>query len=131
MKRARLLFVACTLAYAAVLVALAFVQWEAGAACPWFWSVLAFIPMGLLLELALGRRRWWAAIGFGVLGAAWIEAAQAIWMPPGYGRFEDAAWASAGVLLGVLLGAVTLRSMHSHESFSIVTDGGSREIPSP
>jgi hypothetical protein len=111
------------------LAGLGFVQWGESGEHSWYWAVIAFLPAGLLLQLALGPRRWWAAIGFGVLGAAWIEAGQAIWMPLGYGRVEDAAWGSLGIVLGVILGALVLRSMRSHESFRIVTEGGRREIP--
>jgi hypothetical protein len=128
-KRARPAIVAITLGYAALLAGLAFVHWNATGEHFWYWSVIGFVPLGLLLQLSLGPRRWWAAIGFGVLGAAWIEAAQAIWMPLGYGRVEDAAWGALGVLLGVVLGALVLRSMRSHESFRIVAESGSREIP--
>lgn len=129
MNRARPVIVVITLAYAAALAVLGFVHWDKGSDCPWFWPVLAFLPAGILLQLSLGPRRWWAAIGFGVLGAAWIEAAQAIWMPLGYGRFEDAAWGGLGTVLGVAIGAVILRSMHSHEPSRLVTEGGRREIP--
>jgi glycopeptide antibiotics resistance protein len=128
-KRVRPILVVATLGYAGVLAGLAFVRWSNGAECPWYWAVIAFAPAGILLQLSLGPRRWWAAIGFGVLGAAWIEAAQSIWMPLGYGRFEDVAWGALGITIGVLIGALVLRSMRSHESFSIVTEAGSREIP--
>lgn len=123
------MLVGVTLGYALVLAALGFVHWEKGADCPWYWPLIAFVPAGVLLQLALGPRRWWAAVGFGVLGAAWIEAAQAIWMPLGYGRFEDAAWGAAGSAIGVAIGATVLRLMRSHESFRLVTEAGRREIP--
>lgn len=129
MQRSRPVFVAITLGYGAVLAGLGFVEWGDTGEVSWYWAVIAFIPLGLLLQLALGPRRWWAAIAFGVLGAAWIEAAQAIWMPLGYGRVEDAAWASLGVVVGVIVGAMVLRSMRSHESFRIVAESGGREIP--
>lgn len=129
MKRARPAIVVITLGYAGLLAGLGFVQWGAIGDHAWYWAVVAFLPLGLLLQLSLGPRRWWAAIGFGVLGAAWIEAAQAIWMPLGYGRVEDAAWGALGIVAGVILGALVLRSMRSHESFRIVTEGGRREIP--
>ena len=129
MIRARPLFVVLTLGYAGVLAGLAFVRWEHGADCPWYVNVIAFIPAGFLLQLALGRRRWWAALGFGVLGAAWIEAAQSIWMPLGYGRVEDAAWGAVGAAIGVTAGALVLKSVRSHEPPRIVTEAGRREIP--
>jgi glycopeptide antibiotics resistance protein len=120
---------ALTGTYLTVIVVLAFVHWQHGAACPWYLNVLFFAPVGVLLTLLFGRRRWLIAIAFGVLGAAWIEAAQAIWMPEGYGRVEDTFWGAVGVFVGVASTLILLRLMRSHGSFRIVTDGGHREIP--
>ena len=63
---------------------------------------LFFLPVGVLLTLAFSPHRWLVAVAFGVLGAAWIEAAQAIWMPEGYGRVEDTFWGAIGVTAGVV-----------------------------
>ncbi len=115
--------------YLGVIVVLAFVRWQEGADCPWYLDVLAFLPVGALLTLLFGRRRWLVAVAFGVLGAAWIEAAQAIWMPEGYGRVEDTFWGSIGVVGGVIIVLTARRLMRSHGSLSIVTEGGRREIP--
>jgi hypothetical protein len=87
------------------------------------------VPVGALLTLLFGRRRWLIAVAFGVLGAAWIEAAQAIWMPEGYGRVEDTFWGALGVIAGVAAVLIVQRLMRSHGSFRIVTEGGRREIP--
>lgn len=118
-----------TVAYLTATVLLAFVHWTQGAECPWFVNVLFFVPVGALLTLLFGARRWIVAIAFGVLGAAWIEAAQAIWMPEGYGRVEDTLWGSIGVVVGSLAVVFVRKSMRSHNSFSLMTEGGSREIP--
>lgn len=72
----------------------------------WCWVVLAFLPVGTLLLLLMGRRRWWAAIAFGALGAAWLEAAQSVWMPVGYADAVDVVWGSTGVAAGVLVAFV-------------------------
>lgn len=117
------MLVILTLGYAAVLAVLAFVVWDSGSDSPWYWPLISFVPAGFLLQLALGPRRWWAAIGFGVLGAAWIEAAQAIWMPLGYGRVEDAIFGSAGAALGVGLGALLLHATRVHDPLSFATEG--------
>ena len=116
-------------AYLGVVVVLAFIPWRYGAECPWYLDVLFFAPVGILLTLLFGRRRWLVAVAFGVLGAAWIEAAQAIWMPEGYGRVEDTLWGGFGVLLGIASVLVVLKLMRSHGSFRIVTEAGTREIP--
>jgi hypothetical protein len=115
--------------YLAVIVLLAFVPWRHGAECPWYLSLLFFLPVGVLLTLAFTPHRWLVAVAFGVLGAAWIEAAQAIWMPEGYGRVEDTFWGAFGVIAGVAAVLILLRSIRSHGSFRIVTEAGHREIP--
>ena len=133
MRHSKQVVVGVAVAYCAAVVVLGFVPWSLGTACPWYVSVLFFLPVGALLGLVVGPRRWWAAVVFGVLGVAWVEAAQTIWMPTGYGRVEDAGWGSLGIVAGVA-GALGIRrlvrrSMRSHEPFRIVTEAGSREIP--
>lgn len=115
------------------LIALTFVPGSATVRNFWLWPFVAFVPVGIILCAIMGHRRWWVAVGFGVLGAAWIEAAQSIWMPEGYADLGDMFWGSLGVIVGVALVAVLTipraRSMRSHESHRIVAQAGSREIP--
>jgi hypothetical protein len=133
MRTGRFVFTTVSALYFGSLVGLAFVPGSASNRVFWLWPLLAFVPVGILLLLLVGRRRWWAAIGFGVLGAAWIEAAQSVWMPVGYAEAVDVFWAGAGVVTGVMIAlAVTgpqRRSMRVHESHRIVAHSGSREIP--
>jgi glycopeptide antibiotics resistance protein len=65
------------------------------------WSLVGFLVLGVLLTILSSPRRWWVALGFGVLGAAWIEAAQSVWRPPGYASIADLALGVLGVSLGV------------------------------
>lgn len=99
----------------------------------WIVSLVLFVPVGLLLTLMMGRRRWWVAVGFGVLGAAWVEAAQRVWMPEGYASVDDILASSAGAVIGVGIGVVALtmalKAAHSHGSPRLVAQGGRREIP--
>lgn len=133
MSRARLPLTVISALYFGGLIGLAFVPGSAANRASWAWPLGLFVPVGLLLVLLLGKHRWWAAMGFGVLGAAWVEAAQSIWMPAGYADAMDVVWASSGAILGVVVGAGILtaqrKSMRSHEVPSIVTQSGSREIP--
>lgn len=119
--------------YFGALIGLTFMTGSGSPRSWWYWPFILFVPVGVLLLLMFGRRRWWVAIGFGVLGAAWIEAAQVIWMPDGYASVVDLAWASAGVIVGVILALIVTiphrKSMRSHESHRIVAQAGSREIP--
>lgn len=105
------------------------VSWSAA----WAMCFVLFIPVGLLLTLLMGRRRWWVAVGFGVLGAAWVEAAQRVWMPEGYASVDDILASSAGAIVGVAIGVLVitlkLRAVRSHGAPRIVAQGGRREIP--
>jgi glycopeptide antibiotics resistance protein len=142
--------------YFGALVGLAFVPGSAANRSFWFWPFAAFVPVGILLLLLLGRRRWWAAMAFGVLGSAWIEAAQSVWMPVGYAETWDVVWSAAGGVAGVLFAYLLTpprrrpvtrtadsgpgysptspaispsKSMHTHGSPRIVSQAGNREIP--
>jgi glycopeptide antibiotics resistance protein len=133
MSRARLMLCVVAALYFGALVGLAFLPGTAANRASPLWPFLLFVPAGILLVLLLGTRRWWSAMSFGVLGAAWVEAAQTLWMPPGYADAWDVVWASTGVVVGVsgiVIGArMQRRSMRSHEAPSIVAQAGHREIP--
>jgi hypothetical protein len=133
MRRRRFILSVVAALYFGAIVGMAFVPGSATNRADWYWPLAAFVPVGVLLLLLVGRRRWWAAMAFGMLGAAWIEAAQSVWMPVGYATAMDVVWGSAGATAGVLiaLAATAPRrpSMRSHEPHRIVTQAGSREIP--
>lgn len=119
--------------YFGALIGMTFMTGSGSPRAWWFWPFIFFIPVGVLLIMLMGPRRWWVALGFGVLGAAWIEAAQVIWMPEGYASVIDMLWGSAGVVVGVVLAllvALTQRnSIRSHESHRMMSQSGNREIP--
>jgi len=119
--------------YFGALVGLTFVPGSAANRQLWVWPFFAFVPVGILLVMLLGRRRWWAAAAFVVLGSAWIEAAQSVWMPAGYAELADIVWASsggiAGIVVAVILTAPRRRSIRAHEPHRIVAQSGRREIP--
>ena len=133
MRTRRLLLSFVAALYLGTLVALTFMQGPSAARAPWIWPFGAFVPVGVLLLLLLGRRRWWEALAFSVLGSAWIEAAQMIWMPEGYAKPSDVLFSSVGALFGILVAELLTsprrRSMHAHESPRVVPQSGSREIP--
>lgn len=95
-----------TVVYLALLVFATFMPSSESARAQWFWPMIAFVPVGVLLLLLLGRRRWWAAFAFSLLASVWIEAAQSAWMPPGYAKLSDVAWSAAGALVGVGIAAM-------------------------
>lgn len=130
MRRSRLVLKAITALYVLVIIVLAFVPGASDLRMAWFWPFVAFIPAGVMLTLLLGRHRWWVAVGFGVLGAAWVEAAQTVWMPPGYADLDDVLWATIGVATGVLIAVIaTSPGRRSHDSPRQVTQAGRRDIP--
>lgn len=65
------------------------------------WALITFIGVGMLLTVMSTPRRWWVALGFGLLGAAWIEAAQSVWRPAGYASIADLAFGALGTVIGV------------------------------
>ncbi len=68
-----------------------------------------FALASVLLVLLLGRRRWWVALGFAVLGSSWIEAAQSVWMPPGYALMTDVIAGTIGATVGALVTLAAVR----------------------
>ena len=118
--------------YFGTIIGLTFVPGSAANRVFWFWPFATFVPVGILLLLLLGRRRWWAALAFSALGAAWVEAAQSIWMPVGYAEAIDVVWATSGAVAGIAIAFVLTsprrRSMRPHEAPRIVPQAGSREI---
>lgn len=133
MRARRYLLTGIAAVYFGALVGLTFVPGSASNRAMWIWPFVAFVPVGILLLLLLGRRRWWAAVAFAVLGSAWIEAAQSVWMPQGYAELWDMLWATLGAAAGVLLASALTsakaRSMRAHELPRIVAQSGHREIP--
>lgn len=65
------------------------------------WALVVFIGVGVLLTALSSPRRWWVALGFGWLGAAWIEAAQSVWRPAGYASIMDLVFGAVGTVVGV------------------------------
>lgn len=43
-------------------------------------SFLVWLGAGVLLTFATKPSRWWVCLGFLCLGAAWVEAGQAVWL---------------------------------------------------
>ena len=119
--------------YFGALIGLAFVPGSLANRVSWVWPLAAFVPVGIFLVLLLSRRRWRAAVAFGVLGSAWIEAAQTVWMPVGYAEAIDLVWASSGAVVGVAIAVVFTiprrTSLRSHEPHRIVPHPSNREIP--
>ncbi|MGV8912378.1 MAG: VanZ family protein [Rhodoglobus sp.] len=105
MFRSRFVVAVCAALYFALLVSLAFVTAPGGNNRFWMWTTVAFIPVGAFLVCMFGRHRWWVALAFSVVAAAWLEAAQTVWMPAGYANVVDILLAGFGAAIGVAAAA--------------------------
>ncbi len=133
MSPRRVTLTAVAALYFVVVIGLAFVPGSVLNRMSWLGSVGPFVPVGILLLLLLGPRRWWAAIAFAALGAAWIEAGQSVWMPAGFAEAGDVALGTLGAAFGVAVATVLAsrrsRTVRSDDSHRIVPQAGSKEIP--
>ena len=129
----RVVLLSVTVVYLGLLVVATFLPNSVPSQVHWFWPVVAFLPVGVLLLLVLGRRRWWAALAFSVVAAVWIEAAESAWLPAGYADIRDVAAASLGALAGVaiatMLTAPRSRVRRAHEPHRVVLQAKTKEIP--
>lgn len=66
-------------------------------------NLVLFIPVGIFFVLLLGRKRWFWAILFGLVGACWIELAQFLWLPERIADVRDVVSNGIGIVVGVLL----------------------------
>jgi apolipoprotein N-acyltransferase len=132
MNRKRLVTNLVAAVYFGALAGIAFMPFSAAEDGPrWGWSLAIFVPVGALLLLLMGRRRWWAAFGFGVLGTAWIEAAQSVWVPQ-RADIVDLLAGCLGVAVGVLLAFVLIgarKSVHSHDAYRVMSQSGNGHVP--
>ncbi|MBH0129399.1 VanZ family protein [Salinibacterium sp. NK8237] len=113
MFRSRFAVAAAAALYFAALASLAFVIAPGSNGRFWIWTTVAFIPVGIFLVGMFGRRRWWAALAFSIVAAAWLEAAQTVWMPAGYADVVDILLAAIGSGIGVSI-AVSIAVVREH-----------------
>ena len=100
-------------------------------------NIIMFLPVGAFFLLLLGRRAWWAAVLFGILGSCWIELAQYLWLPTRTSDGRDVISNGIGIVVGVVLTEIVTwpaarrvaASTRSHGSPRLVVQSGSTEIP--
>lgn len=79
-----------------------------------WWSLAVFLAVGAIFALGSRPDRWWVALGFAWLLAAWVEAGQAVWLQDaGRARVEDLVLGCIGGTLGVAL-VVAARAFATH-----------------
>jgi glycopeptide antibiotics resistance protein len=71
-------------------------------------NIAMFVPVGLLFLLLVGRRRWWLALGGGVVLTCAIEFTQ-LFLPGRFADVRDIVANSLGALLGVIVGLILRR----------------------
>lgn len=80
--------------------------WLDATSLQWCANVVLFLPVGLVLVLAVGIRRWWAAaLGAVVLSVA-VEGSQAVFLPGRYADVADVLANAAGGVLGCVAGVL-------------------------
>jgi cyanate permease len=86
------------------------VPWASASAAEVVVSLALFIPVGVLLVLITGRRRWVTVIVVGVLASCWLRLAEMVWMPKEHIGVGSVMPHMAGTALGVAI-ALTLLAM--------------------
>lgn len=115
MARSHPILALATALYLILIVVLTFVGGDDGdPPSPW-WSLVAFLGVGALLTALSSPSRWWVALGFSLLGAAWIEAAQTVWRPPGFASLADLLLGGLGAVIGVVA-VVAIRAVSARSS---------------
>ncbi len=83
-------------------------HWVTYAAVEFGANVLLFLPLGALVVLLLGPRRWFWAIPIGIGCSTGIELAQALFLSSRVSSIRDVLANSSGALLGALLTILVL-----------------------
>lgn len=76
-------------------------------------NVWLFVPVGLLVGMFAGGRRWWLGIVVGFLTSCGIELGQLMFLPERYATVNDVIANTVGAIVGALLAGVTLQVIHA------------------
>ena len=74
-------------------------------------NIALFVPVGMIVVLLAGARRWWLGVLVGGLASIAIEAAQMIFVTSRVASARDVLANTAGSFIGALLAAVLLAAM--------------------
>ncbi|WP_104193265.1 VanZ family protein [Cryobacterium sp. Y82] len=72
-------------------------------------NIALFIPVGLLLVVLAGARRWWLGPVIGALISAMIELGQLVFLPERFATVNDVVANSLGAVIGTVLALIVLR----------------------
>ncbi|WFR68155.1 VanZ family protein [Curtobacterium flaccumfaciens] len=79
-------------------------------------NVAFFLPLGLLVVLRLGARRWWVGALTGFVASGVIETGQALFLPARFASFDDVLANTSGAAVGALIAVVALGWAARHRS---------------
>jgi VanZ family protein len=81
-----------------------FPAWMSYSAVEFTANIVFFVPVGLIVVLLVGLRRWWwgAVAGFVISGS--VELGQLLFLPDRFASLDDVLSNTAGALLGALAG---------------------------
>ncbi|MBF4614160.1 VanZ family protein [Curtobacterium sp. VKM Ac-1376] len=91
-------------------------DWFGYAALEFTANVAFFVPLGLLVVLVTGARRWWLGAIAGLVVSAAIEAGQALFLPARFASFDDVLANTSGAVIGALIGVVVLGWAAGHRN---------------
>jgi cyanate permease len=86
------------------------VPWATASGAEAVISLLLFVPVGVLLVLITGRRKWVTVLVIGVLASCWLRLAEMVWMPREHIGVGSVMPHVVGTAVGVAL-AITLLAM--------------------
>jgi hypothetical protein len=88
--------------------ALGFPAWMSYGSVEFTANIVFFVPVGLVVVLLVGLRRWWwgAVAGFVISGS--VELGQLLFLPDRFASLDDVLSNTTGALLGALVGVVVL-----------------------
>ena len=72
-------------------------------------NIALFVPVGLLVVLLTGTRRWWIGALLGTVVSCTIELGQLVFLPERFATVNDVIANSLGALLGTLMAVIVLR----------------------
>jgi len=72
-------------------------------------NVVLFVPLGLLVLLMVGRKRWITVVIVGIIGSCWLQLAEMVWLPTTGASTGSFLEHIGGAAIGVGLGLVALR----------------------
>ncbi|TFD71736.1 VanZ family protein [Cryobacterium sp. Hb1] len=72
-------------------------------------NIALFIPIGLLVVVLAGARRWWLGPVIGALISALIELGQLVFLPERFATVNDIVANTLGAVFGTVLAVIVLR----------------------